>query len=309
MSVLKIIKLYPHVFNTEDRDYTEEEAIKLISTCDSKGSYIQQSSFSIDDSYHAVCRLYKLGLRQPAVDLSLNLIKKAAWYQEYNVACQVAKFLENHYFNYEDFEKSEYYRNLCDQYNLMSVSEQDARRIYNRVFYNVQHGLETNLDVVSESLENIKKKLAVDSIIYHVYYFQCKYYLSEGIEQKEWIESAIDYFEGQYFRHEAHTNNFRFKYIQFYINCGEIDMAKSLLSKYLNEVSNGSKSWFLFIYSLTEIFAKEGSIQAAKNYYSKAVNHEVFNGLAESEKDEWNVLKEMIFYSDGVRVIVDDNEE
>ena len=71
MGVIRIIKENPEVFNTQvDKEYTEEEALRLIASAVSQGSELQKSISLIRDAYQAVWRLIDFGFRETSVKIA-----------------------------------------------------------------------------------------------------------------------------------------------------------------------------------------------------------------------------------------------
>jgi len=295
MSVLKIIKEYPHVFKTRKIEYTEEEAFRLIATCASKGSDLQQGVFFLLDMHGAFMRLYRLGLREPAVPLAKRLIKLAAFYQEFNIAAQACKYLSSHFHEYEDLETSKKYTQLYREYISNEQEEFEARILMDEVLYSHKHGISLDINAVRESFYLVKDKLHYESVKYHYYYYQCMCILSEG-DQFEWsCEEAILYFKKTYFKHTTYLNIFRNELISHLISNNELKRARHFLEEAIAASNKKNKSWFLPIYNMTELLIKEGNLSEASTYYAMAVNDERFPAFTIDEKIRWEYLKEMIY--------------
>ncbi len=300
MSVLKIISAYPELFNTDNRTYTKLEAIQLIASCKSRGSDIQKASFRIHDLYLCICKLFKLGLREPAVALSKNLLDTAVWYQEYHIAAELAKYLVNHYAIYGSQITSKEYMELYKKYNSMSDLEFRARQVFNKVCYNHDHHLETNKEKIENALQQIEALMLLDSMNYHLYYYKSKCILSKGKELLTWANKAIAYFEDQYFMHNGIISHFKSMLVQYYINIDSLEEAFSILNNAIQDVSEGSYAWFKYMYSYIELLVKQGRLKEAGENFEIATNHEVFASLAEDDRRYWEVLREMIYDSENV---------
>ncbi len=283
-----------------NRFFTEDEAIKLLSSCKSKGSDIQKASFRIYDMYLGICKLYKRGLREPAVLLSKKLVKTAVYYQEYNIAAELAKYLVNHAAQFDSRITSKKYLDLYEEYSSMSDLEFKARQVFNQVYYNHEHHIDTDREEIDKALLDIQKVMKLDSIAYRAYYYQCKCLLSTGEDYLNWINEAISYFEGEYFRHDAYISHFKFKLIQNYINLNDLVTAFNLFEEAISESAEGSYAWLKYMFSYIELLAKQRRLKEAGENFEIATNHEIFASLAEDDRRYWEVLREMIYDSENV---------
>jgi len=288
-------KYKPQKKKSANKQFTEQEAINLLSSYKSKGSDIQKVSFEIYDRYVGICKLFKRGLREPGVSLSKKLLKTAVYYQEYNIAAELTKYLVNHAAQFDSHIISKKYMALYKEYSAMSDLEFQARQVFNEVYYNNEHHLETNKQEIDKALLDIQKIMKLDSITYRAYYYQCKCLLSTGNEYLKWVNEAISYFEDEYFRHDSYISHFKYKLIQNAINKNDLVNAFSLLNEAIDTSVEGSYAWLKYMFSYIELLAKEGKKNKAGEYFQIATQHEVYESLSDDDKQYWDILKKMIF--------------
>jgi len=279
---------------------TEQEAIKLLANYKSKGSNIQKISFEIHDQYIAICKLFKLGKRKPAVNLSENLLETAVYYQEYTIAAELTKYLVNHYAVFDSMVTSNEYMKLYEKYSSMADLEFRARQIFNKVCYNEEHHLETNKQEVEKALIQIQEIMLLDSFNYYCYYYKSKCLLSDGEELVRWATEAIEYFENQYFKHDSIISHFKSILINHYIDCDLNTKAYALLNSAINKSAIGSYAWFKYMYSIIELLAKDGKLQEASQKFELATNQDAFAGFSDDDKRYWEILRKMIYEDESV---------
>jgi len=301
MSVLKIINAYPEVFKSENRAYTEAEAQDLILLSKSKGSDIQKASLQIHEVFLCITKLFKFGFREPAVALSKELLETSVYYQEYTISAELAKYLVNHAAQFDSQITSQKYMDLYEEYRFMADLEFKARQVFNKVYYNHEHHLETDNAEINKALHDIQKVMRLDSITYRAYFYQCQCLLSKGEEYLKWINEAIAYFENEYFQHDSYISHFKYKLIQNYINQGDTITALSLLEETIAACAEGNYAWLKYMFCYIELLAKEGRAKEAGEHFERATKQEVYLSLTEDDKQYWEVLRQMVYDGETIK--------
>lgn len=292
--VSKIIYTYRDIFNPIHKHYTQEEAISLIASSSSKGNEFEKASFIITDSYSAFQKLLKLGLRNPAIELGINLLERSVWYQQYEVAALVSKYLCEHFYLFENKETALQYNEKYKLYRKIEDLEWESEMLYNELIHDTLTSGSINKVHILKSLEGIKQKLVLDSCLHKYYYFQCNSLITEGAEHKDWCLQAIDYFENLYFRHDGFLNIFRKNLIRYYNNNGEYEASQAFLDQCLPTVVLYSRPWFILMFYQIDLHIKTENIEAAREEITKIFDHPKYKAFSEQEKIEWNSLHELI---------------
>jgi len=294
MNVESIVKAHPDFFGKIEKELSELEYIHIISGTVSKGSDAQKTSFYINSSYSALCKLIGLGFVDSATAFGEILLKKAAWNHSYHICADIAKYLVRHYYRFEDLETAEMYDDLVYKYNEMNMIEYEAQKLYCKVIYNHKHGLSVDKNEIQASLDYLRSKMQLDNCTYHYYYYQCQCILSKGAEYLKNCEDALQYFTNLYFNHEAYIAIFLNKIIYYQIENNNLESAEANLNKLFSILKHGSSKWFIASYSQINLLLKKGdTINAAKNI-EKIVNHPSFSERSNDEKIEWKILSEQI---------------
>lgn len=285
----------------KNETFKEEDAIQLLLSNRKRGSNIQIISFQILDRYVAICKLFKRGLRKPAVKLTKELLEKSVYYQEYSISAELAKYLVNHAAQFDSKITSKKYMDLYEEYKSMADLEFKARQIFNTVYYNHEHHLDTDKNEIDNALLDIQKVMRLDSITYRAYYYQCKCLLSKGEEYLNWINEAIEYFENEYFKHDAYISHFKYKLIQNYINQDMVGEAFKILEEAISESVEGNYAWLKYMFSYIELLAKDGRLKEAGEKFEHATSQEIYHSLPEDDQQYWEVLRKMVY--DGHNVL------
>ncbi len=288
--VIKIIYEYPETFNPVNNNYTLEEAITLIASCPSRGNEFQKAYFIIIDSYTAFRKLFALGLRKPAVELGKNLLERSVWYQQYEMAALVSKYLCQHYYLFEDKETALMYNEKFKLYRKIEDLESESEMLYNELIYDTTTTGIINKSYILKSLKGIKSKLELDSCIYKYYYYQCNSLITTGEEHKDWCLKAIAYFENLYFMHEGFLNIFRKNLIRYYNNNGDYEASQSFLDHCFKTVVLYSRSWFILMFYQIDLRIKIDDFPTASKEMDHVLKHPKYIAFNEMEKKEWNSL-------------------
>jgi len=292
--VESIVKSHPKVFKTVREDLSEIEYIHIISSTISKGSEAQQTSFYINSSYSAMCKLIDLGFVDSGTALGELLLKKAAYNHSYHICADIAKYLMRHYYRFEDLKTAMRFDELFYKYSEMNMIEYEAQKLYCEVIYNHKHGLEINKTEIESSLEHIRRKMKLDSCTYHYYYYQCLCILSEGNEYLKYCEEATDYFSNLYFNHEAYISVFLNKTIYYQIEHNELEKAEANIKRLFKLLKKGSGKWFMAMYSLVNLLIQKEEFKEAFTQFAVVINHSAFKEKSSDEKLEWQILGKKI---------------
>lgn len=294
MLVESIVRAHPEVFKVSPGKLTDLDYIHIIAGTISKGSDAQKTSFYINSSYSAFCKLIDLGFIESGIAFGESLLKKAEWNHSYHICADIAKCLVRHYYRFEDIETAEIYDGLFHKYSEMNMIEYEAQKLYCKVIYNHKHGLPVDKTKIQNSLEYIKSKMQLDSCTYHYYYYQCQCILSKGDEYLKHCENAYDYFSNLYFNHEAYIAIFLNKIIYHQMENDELEKGKSNLKKLMQIVKYGSSKWFIAMYSKVNLYIKEFEIENAEKSLDEVIAHSNFKERSNDEKLEWKILGEQI---------------
>ncbi len=290
MGVLKIIRENPEIFNVDlAENYSEIEAMRKIASMECKGHKIQVEYFEIRQRYTAICNLLNLGYRETAIDLSIKLIPKAEWYQQYKVAQDLCDILITHFYKYGNLETVNYYRHLYDRLTLILSCEHESKLLYGQAIYNYKHVLPIDVDELMKLLGRIKEKLPVDSLLYHYYYYQCRTLQYRGKELEKLYIEAIDYFKKTYFIHPIFTSIFYDELVRHYLKNDNLEKAQLLIQKQLNLLEPGTIRWFRSSLSYVIALLKLKD-EKAKTICDLVFNHPKFQELPNDKKKEWMVV-------------------
>jgi len=291
MGVLEIIKANKEIFNVdESKNYTEKEAIRLIASMGCNGNQVQKRCFEIRQSYTAICNLYSLGFRESAVELSVELISKAEWFQQYSIAEDLCDKLVSHHFQYGSMHHVEKYKKLHDKFRLILSCEHDAMLLYGDAIYKHKHIITIEVRELIQKFEIIKDKLPADiySLKYYYYYYQCKTLSYQGKELEELLVQAKEFFEGLYFKHTIYISIFTDKLIRFYLEHNELEKALLLVEKQTEKFESGTIRWFRNALSYVNVLLKMNNPKAIDVCDVVTANPK-FKELPDDRKKEWEV--------------------
>lgn len=292
MGVIKIIKDYPSVFSTQlDKNYTREEAIRLIAAALSQGSELQKDISLLRDTYHAVWRLIDFGFRETSVQLAESLVKQAEWYQKYSIAQDICEELEMYYSLFKDREAVEKYANLYLKYKEIRENEYKAKKLYKEIVYCYKRGLHIDTDRIMSILLELEEKLPKDNLCYHHIFFEFKSLILEGEELEELYLEAISYFESLHFRHTTYISVFIRDLIGYYIDSNQPVKAEALIRSKEGNYTVGSTPWFRFMMIKCNYLLNQKDKNTLK-VVQAVTNHAMFAELPEDTKIEWNVILE-----------------
>jgi len=242
MRVLKIIQANTEIFNADQNEnQTELEAIKTVASMSCEGNEIQKKDFEIRQTHTAICNLISLGFRDTAADIAVKLIPEAEESQHYKVAQDLCDRLIKHFFHEGNIESVHLYKTLYDKFTDLLSYEHESMLLYGKAIQNYKHLHPLETDELETLLNAIKKKLPVDNLWYHFYYYQCKSLMSSGKELEKIYLEAIRYFEKLHFNHTSFIVYFSKRLIQYYEKNNELKKAKTLIQKQkilLNSSSN-----------------------------------------------------------------------
>ncbi len=292
MGVIKIIKDYPEVFNTKmDKEYTEEEGLRLIASAISQGSDLQKNISLIRDTYQAVWRLVDFGFRKTSIEIAERLVPQAVWHQKYSIAQDMCEELEKYYSLFGDFESMNKYAALYQRYKDIRDYEYEVKKMYNKVVYRHKRGLPIDTDKVISFLLELKHKLPKDNLCYHYIFFECKSLVCEGAALENLYLEAIDYFESLYFNHSTYVGIFTKHLIGFYTADGQSVKAKALIESKIDKYEMGSTPWFRFMMIYANFLANQND-KLVLDITNTATNHPKYNELPEDNRIEWSVIIE-----------------
>lgn len=294
MGVIKIVKSYPEIFGELSDDMDEGKAWIAISSSISHGSQTQKISFSILDKYTAVCKLFKLGLRDSAIDMAKRVLKYAANQQHYSIAQQLCNLLVRHSYLFEDQTSVVRYDVLYRSYTNIIELEYQSQMIYGDLLYKYERGLNFDELEIIRNLQLINEKLPFESQIYHYYFFSCQLMIATDYEYEKHLMIAIDYFEDLYFEHSAYISCFVNKLIQYNIKEGNNLKAEVLINKYLSRCEVGSTPWFRYVKTACLLYLSLGMSLKANAYISKAIESNKYQDLSDDDKVEWTEIGNQI---------------
>lgn len=291
MGAVKVVKSYPEIFGNYSDDLDEEKAWIAISSSISHGSQTQKISFSIHDKYTAVCKLFKLGLRDSAIEMANKVLKYAASQQHYSIAQQLCNLLVRHSHLFEDRASVVRYDVLYRSYTNIIELEYQSQMIYGDLLYKYERGLDFDELEIIRGLHFIKEKLPFESQIYHYYFFSCQLMIATEYEYEKHLMNAIDYFEDLYFKHSAYISCFVNKLIQYNLKEGHNVKAEALIIKYLQKCEVGSTPWFRYIKTACLLYLSMGLTQKANTHFNKAIQSNKYQDLSHDDKLEWTEIR------------------
>lgn len=292
MGVIRIIKNYPRVFNTQmDKEYTEEEGLRLIASAISQGSELQKDISLIRDTYQAVWRLVDFGFRKTSIEIAEKLVPQAVWHQKYSIAQDMCEELETYYSIFGNFELMNKYAALYKRYKDIRDYEYEAKKMYNEVVYRHKRGLPVETDKVISFLLELKNKLPKDNLCYHYIFFECKSLICEGAQLENLYLEAIDYFESLYFNHSTYISVFIKHLIEFYTSNNQLIKAKSIIASKVNKYETGSTPWFRFMKVYANFLANQND-DLVIDITNEVTSHPKYSELPEDNKIEWSVIIE-----------------
>ena len=294
MGVIDIVSSYPDIFGHIPKGISEEEAWGTISSTKSKGSPTQRISFDIHDRYNAVCKLFKLGLREDAIDMARRVLKYADQQQHFAIAQQICNLLVRNAYLFEDQIAIKQFSLLYENYTNIVELEYQSQKIYGDLLYKYERGLEFDDSEILKSLRLIEAKLPFTSLLYHYYYFSCQLMIAEDYLHSSILNEAIYYFEDLYYEHSAYTSVFVNKLIQLYTQQEDYVNAESLLKKYLARTQEGSTPWFRYLKTACQLNLSSDNLAQAKKALNTAIKSSKFRAMNSEVKSEWQALARSI---------------
>ncbi len=277
------------VFNVDrNKNHSEIEAIRIVASMECKGNKIQIENFEIRQSYIATCNLLSLGFRESSIELAVDLISRAEWFQQYRIAQDLCDKLITHYYQFGSLESVKKYKDLHDRFTLILSCEHESKLLYGEAVYNYQHIIPIDIKKIMSLLEAIKLKLPVDSLWYHYYYYQCKTLMYSGVELEELYIEAIQYFENLYFNHTNFISYFKDELIKHYLSNGHFEKALLLVEQEKEKYEPGTIRWFRNSLSFVRVLLKMNNPKS-KEICNMAMNHSKYSELPEDIKTEWEV--------------------
>ncbi len=289
MGVQKIIQANSEVFNVDkNKNRSEKEAIRIVAAMECEGNKIQIENFEIRQSYIAVCNLLSLGFRESSINLAIDLIARAEWFQQYRIAQDLCDKLITHYYLFGSLESVKKYKGLHDKYTLILSCEHESKLLYGEAVYNYQHLMPIDIEKIMKLLETIKQKLPVDSLWYHYYYYQCKTLMYSGAELEELYFEAIQYFENLYFNHTIFISMFKDELIKHYISSEYYEKALSLVQQETEKYEPGTIRWFRNSLSCVRVLLKMHNPKS-KEICNMVMSNSKYSELPDDVKTEWDV--------------------
>jgi len=283
MRVLKIIQTNPEVFNTDPtKNYTEQEAIRLIASLDPQGNSIQSNEIEIRQTHLAIQNLVSLGFIETAVNMAIDLIPKAQSSQNLLVIQDLCQLLISHYFKIDTPESVLNFKRLFDKVHSIVALEHETLLLCGRAILNQEKTPSTDLSKISVLLTSIKKKLHIDSTWYHYYYYQFRAILLNGEDLENLYLEAIDYFRKLHFKHGYFANIFLEKLIHYYLKLNNLEGVENILGT----IEPGSIFWFKSYLTYTKELLNQKDLKA-NDTCTLTMNHSAFAELPHDLKEEW----------------------
>jgi len=273
-----------------NKHYSEHEALRLIGAAISKGSLLQQESFLVRDTYHAIWKMIDLGFRTTAIELAEKLIPQAAYHQQFAIAQDMCSQLAFHFHLYGEFEQAQKYDEMYQKYTITVACDYKARKLYSQAIYNHKRGLPIDTAELMQMLDSIKEKLQHDSLWYQYYYYQCKTLMVEGEQLETLLKEAVSYFEDAYYCHTSFISIFTKYLIEYYQGADQKEAARVLLESKLPDYEVGSIPWFRFMMTYSLMLIDESEIQKAEAVSQKARTHSKYLELPKDRRIEWDAI-------------------
>lgn len=232
MRVLKIIQANPEVFNIDpDKNYTEQEAIRVVASMNCPGNDIQKENFEIRQTHTAICNLIDLGFINTSIELATQLISRAEKSQNYKIALDLCDRLIPFFYNERNLSAVNMYKTLYHKYAMILVNEHESKLLFGRTILDNIPFLSIGKNELASLSTAINKKLPFDSLWYHYYQYQCKsLILEDGGQEKNYLE-AIHYFEHLPVQHNLFVRIFSNKLIRYYKEKNEFEKARIIIEK------------------------------------------------------------------------------
>lgn len=290
MTVKNLVLSHPAIFGVHPADLSDADYLNIVASCRSRGSSIQQMAFYIADGFAACTKLFALGLNVSAVELSKHIVSLASDYHRYSVVAELSKRLQRHFYKYEDLQTARLYEEKYERSQKADALEYEAQKLYLEVIYNYKHGLRVDKNKVLTSMRLINNRLPVDSCEYHYYFYQCRSILADKTEFPKVCAEAVAYFENLYFNHSAYILIFKCKLVSFYLEAGELELAKLQLNTVFEIVQPNSARWLDAMYLKIQLLRKSSKADKALRAYKKVAQSEIFKELPADHITEWHQL-------------------
>lgn len=294
MGIFKIIHDNPQVFNTiKGKDYTEEEALILISSTESKGSELQKKMFNLRYKYNSVCTLIDLGYRETAINLAKTLLKELEYHQKYQMAQDICNRIIMHEVTFGSYSDALIYRELYDKFTLILQCEFDARMYYGQALHQYRTGQDIDVPGLMRQMDDIRDKQPFESLWCHYFYYQCSTLKYEGEDLEELYIEAIEYFDNVYVNHSQMKSIFVKYLVEHYLEFDQVIKAESVFKKYFNYES-GSIPWFRGEFIRAQFYYKISNSDSGIKLCQDIMNLEKYSELPEDKRTQWSSLLEKL---------------
>lgn len=290
MGVVNIVKSNPKIFGDTFGEIDSDEAWRIIASIQSNGGNTQKNGFSISEKFTAVSNLFKLGLREEAVEISLVVLKQAIRHQHYSIAQQLCSLLVIDSYMDNDIDSARKYDILYRSYTDLIELDYQFQLNLGEILNKYERGLNFNELEIIRSLQLIEERLPSENLPYEYYYHSFQLMISSDSEYEAKLQNAISYFENQYFDHKDYLSSFVIKLIKHYNDEENHLQAEVLLDCHLNKCNEGSKLWFKYLKMACLLYLKNHDIVKAKVYMTKSFNSTKYYTLSDDEKKEWNEI-------------------
>lgn len=291
--MIEVVRNNPSIFGFHDEINSVQDAIKIICNVKSQGSSLQKASFSLIENHQAVLKLFKLGMRAPAVKLAKSLLQSAEWNQHYEIAMSLAKLLQKNAYLTQNMQEVDRYKNLYHNYFDLYQLEYLGHSIYGEMLYNYERGLAIESKDILANLEVIKRKTKGASCISDYYYYQCLLMINDEdpIQYESISREAIIYFEGLYLQHSTLISIFLSKLIDCYLKADKYIESEALIKVHLDKTIQGSTPWHKLMNALIRTYSANTEYTKALIACDKVLALDSFPSLTELDRLEWRKLK------------------
>ncbi len=298
-----ILREYPDLFRLNGNNYSEHESMRVILNCDSEGSKGQKVYFDLIEKYAAIKKLFGLGLREAAVEASIDDVFEMAIIQrDYHLCQDIARLLYLHYKLYENSETALKYKNLRDTFSNLLKLEYETEDVYfelvsgQQLPFELDEGdIDQRLKAIKGNLDTIQENFNYESSIYKYYYYMGKCLMGKSDEESlEFILEGLQYFENLYFKHDIYINTFRFYHAYYFFRKGLYDVCISTAGKYFTDVKMGGPAWHKYLDLMAKCHLALNNIKEARKMAENSNNHESFKSLPKVDRQRTLILLEQI---------------
>lgn len=299
----KIIKDYPEILKANKEKYTEFDSVRNILNYNSEGSVGQKAYFDLIEKYAAIKKLFVLGLREAAVEASINdVFEEAIIQRDYHLCQDIARLLYLHFRLYEDFDTASKYKVLRDTFSNLLKLEYETEDVYFELYNGQQlpDGLDENsikerFEIIEKSLQSIEDNFNYESSIYKYYYYLGKCLMGKTDEESlEFILEGLKYFENLYFKHEVYINTFRFYHAYYFLRKELYDICLSTAEEYFEDVKVGGPAWHKYLDLMAKCQLALNKLKEARTLAEKSHRHESFKSLPKINRARTITLLEQI---------------